>query len=197
MKRISRELSASNFKHNISEIKKLSKSKIMAVVKADAYGHGIKETVEILSKLKIDTFAVATLSEAIKLRKYNKQCEILIFGIVDLDKLSIINENNLTISLVNYEYAKCVNELGISVKAHIKVNTGMNRVGELFSNFDNIKEMYNLNNIEVTGIYSHLSASDSLAKEDVDLLWKFSLLEQRDKETILDMIDVMLSKKKK
>lgn len=168
MKRISRELSASNFKHNISEIKKLSKSKIMAVVKADAYGHGIKETVEILSKLKIDTFAVATLSEAIKLRKYNKQCEILIFGIVDLDKLSIINENNLTISLVNYEYAKCVNELGISVKAHIKVNTGMNRVGELFSNFDNIKEMYNLNNIEVTGIYSHLSASDSLAKEDVE-----------------------------
>ena len=56
MKRISKELNINNLKHNLSEIKKLSKSKLMAVVKADAYGHGIKEIVSILSKFKIDSF---------------------------------------------------------------------------------------------------------------------------------------------
>lgn len=167
MERVSKELSFNNFRHNINEIKKLSESKIMAVVKADAYGHGIKNVVNILNEFNIDSFAVATLSEALIVRKYNKKCEILIFGMIDFSKLDIVRDNNLTITLLNYDYALAVNNLGIKVKAHIKVNTGMNRVGELHSNIDKIKSMYNLDNINASGIYSHLSASDSLDKNDI------------------------------
>lgn len=168
MKRISKELNINNLKHNLSEIKKLSKSKLMAVVKADAYGHGIKEIVSILSKFKIDSFAVATLSEALIVREINKDCEILIFGVIDFSKLKIISDNKLTITLLDYDYALAVDKFDIKVKAHIKVNTGMNRAGELHSNVSNIEAMYKFKNIDVTGIYSHLAAADSFAKLDID-----------------------------
>lgn len=165
--RVRKDINSANLEHNLKMIKKLSKnSEIMAVVKADAYGHNIKKMTTLLSQLNVNHFAVATLSEALIVRQLNKNASILILGYVDISDLNIVKENDLCLTLIDYEYAKMVSVAQVVVKAQIKVNTGMNRAGENFDNYDKIKCMYNLPFINTIGIYSHLGASDSLKEDD-------------------------------
>lgn len=165
------EINVENLIYNIKQIENIipKTTRIMAVVKANAYGHGMITVSIILEKYGITDFAVATIEEGITLRENGIKGNILILGYTDLSKIDSIIKYNLIQTIVDYEYAYKISTLNLSkkVKVHIKVNTGMNRLGESYKNIDNIKKIYKFNNINIIGIYTHLVAPDSLLKEDI------------------------------
>ena len=165
------EIDLNNLEHNINEIKKIisNNQKIMAVVKANAYGHGIIEISKKLNEIGIFDFAVATLSEALKLRENNIIGNILILGYTSIDNLKYVIKYDLIQTIIDEEYAKKLKNIDFSnkLKVHIKINTGMNRIGINYANIDFIKNIYKYDNIDVLGIYSHLCVADSFKKSDI------------------------------
>lgn len=165
------EINLDNLKNNIEQIKSIipDSTKIMAVVKANAYGHGIIEVAKYLNKLGINDFAVATLAEGINLRENNITGNILILGYTDLKAIKYVVRYNLIQTILDYEYAQEIENLKLKekLKVHIKINTGMNRIGESYKSIDNLSKIYQLKNIEVLGTYTHLCSSDSLKEDDV------------------------------
>lgn len=166
------EINLSNLENNINEIKKIipDTCKIMAIVKANGYGHGMINISKKLNDIGIEDFAVATLEEGITLRENNIKGNILILGYTDFNDLEYVIKYDLIQTIVDYEYASKINELNLSnkLKAHIKINTGMNRIGESYKNVGNIAKIYKMKNIEVLGIYSHLCVADSIKDDDLE-----------------------------
>lgn len=163
------EINLTNFKHNIDVISKMlyENCEIVGVVKANAYGHGSVEVASYFESIGIKHFAVACISEAIELREGNIKGEIIILGYTPVCQKNELIEYDLTQTLINNKYAKELSELPGTVKCHIAINTGMNRIGENRENLDIIKSIYNIKNIHITGIFSHLCRADSIAEEDV------------------------------
>jgi Alanine racemase len=119
--------------HNIGEVKKVDSSvKVMAVIKADAYGHGSKIVGDFLQD-KVDYFGVATIEEAIELREYHIDLPILILGYTSPKQYGDIIEYDITQTIYNLEMAesmsKCAVEHKKRAKVHVALETGMNRIG--------------------------------------------------------------------
>ncbi len=165
------EIDAQNLKHNIKEIEGLMKKdcKIMAVVKANAYGHDMVKIATLLSKFGVDSFAVATIEEAILLRKNKIKGDVLILGYTDFSCLSLIKKYDLTQTVIDYNYAIKLNEtLKCKINVQVKINTGMNRIGIKHDALDEIIEIFKLKHLNVAGVYTHLCCSDSLENDDVN-----------------------------
>ena len=166
------EINLDNLEHNVNQIKSVipETCKIMAIVKANAYGHGMIEIAKKLNEIGVQDFAVATLSEGINLRKNNIKGNILILGYTDLKDVEYIIKYDLIQTIVDYEYAKKIEKMKLEdkLKVHIKINTGMNRIGESYKNIDNLIKTYQIKNIEILGTYSHLCVADSLKSDDVE-----------------------------
>ncbi|WBW99734.1 alanine racemase [Oceanirhabdus sp. W0125-5] len=154
------------------EIRRVSKSKeIMAVVKADAYGHGALDTAPILLKNGADKLAVAIVDEGIELRKGGIKAPILVLGWTPEDQVKDIVEYDLECTVLNYEFAEALSnearKRGKIAKIHIKVDSGMGRIGFLPTE-ESIEEIYQiskLQNIEMEGLFSHFSDADNEKKE--------------------------------
>lgn len=166
------EINLKNLEHNIQQIQKIipEDCKIMAVVKANAYGHGMLEISKNLNEIGVHDFAVATLEEGITLRKNNIKGNILILGYTNFEDIKYVSEYDLMQTIVDYEYAKKINEMNLEnkIKVHIKINTGMNRIGENYKNIDNIIKIYQMENLEILGTYTHLCVADSLEPENIE-----------------------------
>lgn len=165
------ELNFNNLKHNVFEFKRIipSNTEIMAVVKANAYGHGIVEISTFLNNIGIDNFAVATLEEGIILRENNINGNILILGYTDIQNIEYVIKYDLIQTIVDYDYAKKISSLHLSnkLKCHIKINTGLNRIGENYKNIDNFLEIFKIENLNILGCFTHLAVADSLDEDDV------------------------------
>lgn len=144
--------------------KKLLKGqKIMAVVKADAYGHGGGEIAKVLQELGCGNFAVATIQEGVNLRKNGIGGEILILGYTPKEEIKKVFEYDLCQSLYSTAYAEILMESRLPIKVHIAVDTGMNRLG--FGVDDGAIadiEKY-ARRFQIKGIYTHLSSADDLS----------------------------------
>lgn len=164
------EINLDNLENNIKQIKNIisSQTKIMAVVKANAYGHGMIEISKKLNQIGITDFAVATLDEGITLREAGIKGNILILGYTNFNNIDYLLKYNLIQTIVDYEYAKRINQMDLKekLKVHIKINTGMNRIGESYKNIDRLIDIYQMQNLEILGTYSHLCVSDSLKGDD-------------------------------
>lgn len=125
------EVNVENLRHNVKTLQKAMRPgcELMAVVKAQAYGHGAVLTAMHLNKMGVMAFAVATIDEGIALRKAGICGEILILGYTDVGRVSELREYDLMQTLISSEYAEALNAQGITVKAHIKIDTGMHRLG--------------------------------------------------------------------
>ena len=129
------EVDLGRLKHNIDTVRGVLPEgcDIFAVVKANAYGHGEAKISRALSELGIVRFAVASLGEALNIREEGIDGEILVLSYVDPEDVAEAVNNNITLAAISYEYAEEVgriaSSLGLSVKMHMKINTGMNRVG--------------------------------------------------------------------
>lgn len=161
--------------HNVKEVQKLiGKTKIMGIVKANAYGHGDVACSLALEKAGIDFFGVSSVDEALHLRENGIHSDILILGYTPEEHFHYLTEQNLVQSLVSVAYARKLDQWAKSkkviVRAHCKVDTGMNRTGVIYQdaekNIDEILEEYRLKNVHVEGIFSHFPVSDDLGVEN-------------------------------
>ncbi|MEW9109569.1 MAG: serine racemase VanT catalytic subunit [Cytobacillus gottheilii] len=143
------------------------KTKLMAVVKANAYGHGAVKIAKELSDSGINSFAVATLAEGIELRRNGIKSDILILGYTPAQSIRIIKKYNFTQTVIGLEHAKELNKHAVSISVQIKIDTGMHRLGTDASQLAELKEMYNCKHLTITGVFSHLAVSDSLDKDDI------------------------------
>ncbi|QJC28440.1 alanine racemase [Enterobacteriaceae endosymbiont of Plateumaris consimilis] len=146
-------------KHNLQLIKNItSKSKIWSVIKADAYGHGIKNVWKSL--IQTDGFAVLTLDEAILLRKYGCNKPILLLeGIFHLKDLDIIYKYNFTITIHSYWQLNMLilNKPKYPIDIYIKINSGMNRLGFNIKNISKIIDIIKIIKIKNITFMAHFA----------------------------------------
>ncbi len=168
------EVDLNAIKQNYKSIKALTADnvKIMAVVKADAYGHGAVTCARELERLGADYLAVAFTDEALSLIAEGITLPILILGVPDLSFATEIIENNITATVFDLETAKSLSETAVSLnktaKVHIKVDTGMSRIGFYGASLltaEKIAEINSLPNLEIEGIFTHFAKADDRDKE--------------------------------
>lgn len=159
-------ISHANFRHNISLIREaVGSRKIMAVVKANAYGHGDLEMAHSAITTGCEYLGVAFVEEGVRLRQAGITAPILVFGVQLPELLPEAINNNLEITLTNFEQIDFVNNLKISspVRVHLKIDTGMNRAGFLINDLESVlKRIADSAVIELAGVYSHFSTSDEV-----------------------------------
>lgn len=165
------EINTKNLEYNINQIKQIipKTTQIMAVVKANAYGHDSIIISKKLQEIGINDFAVATLSEAINLRENNITGNILILGYTEPEELQKVIDNNIMQTIVDNDYAKSVLKANLQgkLKCHVKINTGMNRIGEFYDDFAALSEIYQNPALQIEGTFTHLCVSDSDKIEDI------------------------------
>lgn len=166
------KINLDNFRHNFREVKRLaSGKKTIGVIKADAYGHGAVELAAVLEEEGADYFGVAVISEALELRRNGYKQPILILGFTPPVFARDIVENDITQTIFNYELAEAISEeavrLNKQARVHIKLDTGMGRVGFLPEDIavSEIKRISKLKNIYIEGIFTHFAAADEEKKE--------------------------------
>ena len=148
-----------NLENNIKEIiKNYPYEYYFGVVKANAYGHGF-ETVKTMDKAGINYFCTSSLEEALETRKYTKK-PILVFGYVNTKDLALVEKNNITLSIISFDYYNELVKANPKIKVHLKINSGMNRFGikdktEVLEIVKKLKKT----NMELEGIYTHLATS--------------------------------------
>jgi len=156
-----------NLKNIESNVKKLINDNneyeyYFGVVKADCYGHNNLDTVKAIIDGGCNYLAVATLDEALEIRREILDIPILCLGIVPVEFIGKCIDNNITITISNKEYLmKILKEKIDKVRVHIKVNTGMNRLG--VNNKEDFNDIYRIlkeNNIEIEGIFTHIYNAD-------------------------------------
>ena len=162
------ELNKKNLYHNIGVLEDLLPPgcKIMPAVKANAYGHGAVCISKALNQMGIDHFCVASISEGIELRKGGVCGEILILGYTHPSAFPLLRKYNLIQTVINYRYAKLLNKYGKPLRVHIKIDTGMHRLGERADQVKTIARMFHMKNLKVEGAFTHLCVSDSTAPKD-------------------------------
>jgi alanine racemase len=179
--------------HNYNYIKSLvGDARVMAVVKADAYGHGSIEVAKKLESLGCTDFAVACLSEAQELRAFGISGNILILGPTDAKLINEVIEGDFIQTVDSLDYAKALAKRG-RVRVHIKVDTGMSRLGiychsEAYISpcADEISGIASLENISVEGIFTHFADSDGDGEQFTRWQYKMftSLLSELDSRNI-------------
>jgi alanine racemase len=170
--------------HNIRALKELlsRETKFMAVVKANAYGHGAVQIARTVIESGADWLAVARISEALELREAGIDVPILLFGDVLPDQVPYLAAHDIRVTLTCLETARVIAAAAKgnnqTLKVHIKVDTGMGRLGILHDQLikpDNslasplqcnqeILAIHNLKGIEIEGIYTHLASADARDK---------------------------------
>jgi alanine racemase len=154
---------------NLNHIKKIAnKSKIMSVLKANAYGHSLLDVAKTLKAS--DGFAVLSISEAIQLRENNfKQTVLLLEGFFDKDEVKIASELSINVTVHNHRQIELINQVKpISpINIHLKINTGMNRLGFMPGEINYLLESLNSNPyIQDIVLMTHFSTADE--KEGIE-----------------------------
>jgi len=167
------EIDLNKLEYNLKQIKQCMGKEIelLPVIKANAYGLGAVALKDLLERNNIKYVAVAMIKEAIELRNHGFKMPIMVLNEILEDEVEDIIKYNLTAGISTYEIArklnKCAANKNIIVKVHIKIDTGMGRVGliatdnsEFEKDIETIEKIKKLNNIEIEGIYSHLASPD-------------------------------------
>ena len=148
--------------------------KLLAVVKADAYGHGAAMMLPTILSCKIDMLGVASIDEALDIRNAGAACDILVLGAPPVWAFESAIQNDISISIFNDDHLEAAKQMyertNIPVKAHVKVDTGMNRIGVRAEEaVEFINKVQNLEYINLQGIFSHLANSDNEERTKIQL----------------------------
>lgn len=146
-------------------------AEMMAIVKADAYGHGVEQTVRTFSACGCAWFGVSNLEEALQVRAINPDCDILILGYTPPEYAETLAINNITQAVLNSDYAARLSAAavrsGVTVSVHIKVDTGMSRLGFVFHDsvtdvgaVAEIAAACRLPGLYPEGIFTHFASAD-------------------------------------
>mgnify|MGYP006288178569 CR=1 FL=1 len=162
------EVNLDNIASNVHEIKRIAgkKTQIMGVVKADGYGHGVMETTKTLLDNGVSFLAVSMLDEAIQLRKNGIDVPILILSYTDPKRAEEIINYNVTQAVFSHDLASALSEASIklnkNVKIHIKIDTGMTRVGFMpgYIAVKSVSQISKLPGIIIEGLFTHFACAD-------------------------------------
>ena len=163
------DMNAAEKNFNIIKSKLSTNTKLCCVVKANAYGHGAVYLSKLYETLGADYFAVSNIEEAMQLRNNGIKAPILILGYTPTSCASILAENNISQSVFSYSYAKelskCATTDGVNVKIHIKLDSGMGRIGfdsihDVEKTVDTIVDVCNMDGIVHEGIFTHFALAD-------------------------------------
>ena len=177
VKRTWAEISLNAIEHNYNVIrnKVADDTKVCCVIKADGYGHGAVELSQVYEKLGADFFAVSNIDEGIEIRKSGSKLPIVILGYSPVSEAENLAEYDISQAVFSLEYAKELSEKCIEedciCKMHIKVDSGMSRIGFMCQEFprdeysiEEICEACCLPNLEVEGLFTHFCVSDEDAE---------------------------------
>lgn len=166
------EINLDNLVYNLNEIKRVTdeNSQIMAIVKANAYGHGAIEISHALIEQGVKVLAVATLSEAVELRNADIKTDILILGYTPRIQFEYLVKYDIIQTIYDYDAAEQLSNIAKKMnrvaKIHVKVDTGMSRLG--FRSKENpveeILKISKLSNVYLEGIFSHFACADEKDK---------------------------------
>jgi len=167
------EINLDNIAHNVREVsKRVGKmTEIMAVVKADAYGHGVFETVPTLLENGASRLAVSMLDEAIQLREFGVKVPILVLGYTEPSRAEDIIKYNITQTVFSHELAEALSDaavkMGKQARIHIKIDTGMTRVGFKpgYGAVKDVVRISELPGIIIEGLFSHFASADETDRE--------------------------------
>ena len=159
------EINLDNLRHNIAVLRENVGPGVepMAVIKSDCYGHGAVVMMKYMLKYGLRYFGVATLSEALELRRFHKEGEILVMGLSPDSLLHYGPANNIAQTICSLRQAKILSDdcaqTGRTAKIQIKVDTGLHRLGfaPTEENMDTVAEIIKLPGIDAVGIFSHLA----------------------------------------
>ena len=160
------EINLNAFRHNVDALRKMlpKGTKILLPLKANAYGHGLEATAKAAFEFGIDWLGLATCREALEIRSYVPNANILVLGPSEPDDVRVLCIHSITPVLVDLDNARAMNEsarhFGMPLQAHLKIDTGMGRVGFRYSNLDDIYAATKLSHIKITGIMTHLAMAD-------------------------------------
>ncbi len=151
---------------------------IMGIVKADAYGHGDGFVARRLQESGFAWFGVSNIEEGISLRNEGIEKPILVLGYTPADCAGLMAKYHITQAIVSLEYAKLLQEkaveAGVVVDGHIKLDTGMTRVGfqcdedDFDASLAGIEEVSKLSNVNITGIFTHFAVADTYSGDCPD-----------------------------
>lgn len=178
------EINIDNLKSNVKNIVNYYNDYdyYFGVVKGNCYGHGITYVINELIESGVNYLAVSSLEEAIEARKINKEIPILCLEPIAIEYIDICVENNITITVHDYTYAKELlkKEFNKKIKIHLKIDSGMNRLG--FKNKKEINEIYKelkeKENLEIEGIFTHFATLGINDKDWDNQLEKFKQITQ-------------------
>ena len=192
MKRTNARVSLKNIVDNYKYITSLLEldCKFMAVVKADAYGHGLEKVANSLQNAGVKYFAVASIDEALELRKVGISREILILGHVYKSDAYIVSDYNFTATVTSAQQGAILAKASYNeVRAHIKIDTGMSRNGiychneeDLESAYDECVKLLNTPNLSIEGIYTHFAN----AEDDEDFTRKQFYMYKKLTDMLID-----------
>lgn len=188
------DIDLNNIKHNVREIiKRLPQQCLfMAVVKADGYGHGAVEVAKAALEAGADRLGVATVDEAIALREAGLKAPIQLLTGLETPKIDLIIQYDLIPCIFSYEHLQALQVLNEPLKVHVKVDTGMGRLGLVPEQaVDFLKSIHANKNIEIEGVFTHFATADeednSYAKQQLDAF--LTLLESLEREGLSPKIN--------
>lgn len=162
------EINLSAIAHNYNEVLKHTKGKVLCVVKANAYGHGAVQVAGRLASLGAAYFAVATVSEAIELRKSGIETPILVLGYIDAEDMEDIVRYHITATICEMETAYALSteaaRLQTELPVHFKLDTGMTRLGFPAweaQTVDELLECAALPYLKAEGMFTHFASADT------------------------------------
>lgn len=174
--------------HNTEKLRNIidSKTKIIAVIKANGYGCGLVEVAHTCEKMGIDVLAVLNIEQARDLRENGITTPILLLGATLESNFEYLVKYDLMQVIINYDYALKLNQFGLDhgckVKTHVKVDTGLHRLG--MEDYTEIKACYALPGVDVCGIYSHFVEAQSYDGDAV----AFSMLQLERYKKVLERL---------
>ena len=190
-KRVYTKINLDNIQKNIQTVRDRFHDKmiILGIVKANAYGHGAVETAKALVEFGTGMLGVAAIDEALELRENGITAPVLILGQIFRQDYAAAIENDITCTVIDIVTAQGLSqkakELGKTAKVHIKIDTGMGRIG--FQPDENgkelVKSVFELDNIFVEGAFTHFANADSADKTSAN----------SQKKNFLDFTDSLIS----
>lgn len=165
------EININNLEHNYNTVRQAinSDTKLCCVIKANAYGHGAIELAHIYSRMGADYLAISNVEEALQLRENGITLPLLILGYTPPECASILADENITQCVYSIEYARILNSYAdaanVKIKIHIKIDTGMGRIGfvcrpECHDELSYALEACQLKHLIPEGIFTHFAVAD-------------------------------------
>lgn len=158
------EIDLQALKRNYDRIKAYTQSELMPIIKADAYGHGALEIVQALYDLGARRFGVAVLDEALEIRKTFPSVSVMLIGTLPIEAASTLVKEDITCGVYQLDQAIALSKegeiQGKTSKIHLKIDTGMGRIGFRDEDFEQLLHCAQLPNLYIEGIYTHFATSD-------------------------------------